>query len=114
MGRLSGSARSAKSCEPEGPQDLTGRLCHSRSAGVKLGTAADQGQRLVMPRTARTHFIMSERPLFVEPRHGVPGWRAFSWNIAEVACSARGPSVPTRHTPRLLDPLVHLRSLRLL
>jgi hypothetical protein len=25
-GRLSGSARSAKSCEPEGSQDLTGRL----------------------------------------------------------------------------------------
>src|SRR5918994_1006354 len=27
--------------------------------------------------------------------------------------SPRGPSFPTRHAPRLLDPLVHLRSLRL-
>src|SRR5918994_7214266 len=28
--------------------------------------------------------------------------------------SPRGPSFPTRHAPRLLDPLVHLRPLRLL
>jgi hypothetical protein len=31
-GRLSGSARSAKSCEPEGPQDLTSRLLHAAAS----------------------------------------------------------------------------------
>src|SRR5918996_4049404 len=41
-------------------------------------------------------------------------WRALSWNPPEVASSPRGPSFPTRHVPRLLDPLVHLPSLRLL
>jgi hypothetical protein len=38
------------------------------------------------------------------------GRRALSWNIAEVAPSARGPSFPTGHAPSLLDPIVHLRS----
>src|SRR6266511_2982048 len=58
-------------------------------------------------------------PQHPEPDNQLPGTHVVTYTttrdaIRGVAASPRGPSFPPRHAPRLLDPLVHLRSLRLL